>query len=203
VWHSSPTDDSLNGRRRIIPFVASWLRGSVASSAIDSDLEAIVLKCLSKDSAHRYQSAGDLARDIRRYVAGDAIEAKRDSGWYVLRTYLRRYRLPLGIAVGFAIVLIGGLAGTLAMWQRSEQQRHAAEKRRTEAETAITLLRELLGADYGDSHAPKVPNPTLRQMLDQLARTLPETLSDQPEVEATLRLAIGEAYQSMGEFAHA
>jgi len=44
-----------------------------------------VLKCLSKESDRRYQSAGELARDIGRYLSSEPIEAKRDSTLYVLR----------------------------------------------------------------------------------------------------------------------
>ena len=44
-----------------------------------------MLRALSKERERRYQSAGELANDVRRYLVGDPIEAKRDSGWYVLR----------------------------------------------------------------------------------------------------------------------
>lgn len=74
------------------------------------DVEAIVAKALAKDRERRYQSAAALADDIRRYLAGEPIEAKRDSALYLLRNSLRRYR---GYVIGAALLLV--LASTFAI----------------------------------------------------------------------------------------
>ncbi len=57
---------------------------------IDDELQTIVLKALAKERDRRYQSVVELARDIRHYLAGEAIEAKRDSALYVFRKLARR-----------------------------------------------------------------------------------------------------------------
>ena len=85
----------------------------------DDELDTITLKCLSKDRQRRYQSAGELARDLRRYLAGEPIEAKRDSAMYVLRKTLRRYRLRVAAAGGFVALLAGfGIVMTV-LYKRS------------------------------------------------------------------------------------
>ena len=67
---------------------------------VNDEVETIVLKCLAKERERRYQSAGELARDLRRCLAGEALDAKRDSAWYVLRkTAWRKRRVLLAIAV--------------------------------------------------------------------------------------------------------
>ena len=72
--------DVLDNILRVDPAPPRRLR-----RAIDDEVETIVLKCLQKDRERRYQTAGELARDIEHYLAGELIEAKRDSGWYLLR----------------------------------------------------------------------------------------------------------------------
>lgn len=76
---------------------------------LDDDLQTIVLRCLSKEPERRYQSVSALADDVRRYLGGAAIEAKRDNAWYVLTKSLRRYRWWVGAAgvVLCAIVAFG------------------------------------------------------------------------------------------------
>ena len=57
--------DVLNRIVTSQPVRPSTLRGE-----IDRDLEAIVLKCLDKEPRRRYQTAGELGRDIDRYMKG-------------------------------------------------------------------------------------------------------------------------------------
>lgn len=90
---------------------AEPVRPSAIQRAVDDDVETIVSKCLAKEPERRYRSAGELARDVRLYLADAPIEAKRDSTWYVLRktvtrTLQRNYRSASWALVILAVSLL-------------------------------------------------------------------------------------------------
>lgn len=102
---------------------------------VDDEVETIVLRCLQKERDRRYQSAGELARDIRRYLAGEPIDAKRDSAWYVLRKAIRRRRAPLSIAAAVVVVVAGAALGLEALREKSENLRSAQRREATQIVT--------------------------------------------------------------------
>ncbi|MFQ5491838.1 MAG: protein kinase, partial [Phycisphaerae bacterium] len=123
---------------------------------IDDELQTVVLKTLSKERERRYQSAGELGRDVGNYLSGQPIEARRDSGWYVLKKTLRRYKLPVAVVAAFVLLVS---ASTLALWimyanqtrarMAEVQQRQVAEaaereqsRARKEAEEARATAEE-------------------------------------------------------------
>ncbi len=108
-----PTSGSIQSLIEMISSLAPMPPTSCAPW-IGHELETIILKALSKEPERRYASAEALEIDIRNYLDGFPIDAKRDSTWYVIRKNARRYRLPIGAAVLFVIVLIV-FASTMAI----------------------------------------------------------------------------------------
>jgi hypothetical protein len=86
---------------------------------VNDEIGTIVLKCLSKDRERRYQSAGELARDLQNYLEGFPILAKRDSFGYLLRKQLKRYRVPVAVGAGFVILILAALIISLSLWRRA------------------------------------------------------------------------------------
>ncbi len=88
-------------------------RLSTLTHDIPRDVETIVSKCLHKERERRYQTAGELAADIRRYLSGEPIEARRDSSIYLLRMFVRRNRAVALVALSF-VALLAASSITLA-----------------------------------------------------------------------------------------
>ena len=136
---------------------AEPIRPSAIRKRINDEVETIVLKCLSKEPDRRYQTAGELVRDIRRYMSGEPIEAKRDSVGYVLRKHLHRYRFPVAIAGAFALVVTVGLVTSLIFWRDAVDERNAAHNARAEAEHQAAIaqaVNEFLNQDLLASANP-------------------------------------------------
>lgn len=93
---------------------------------VDGDLEAIVLKALSKDPDRRYQSAAAYADDLERYLNGDVIEARRAQSWHVLSRLLRRHRWQFGGLAAALFVLIAFTVIVSILYSREWQARETA-----------------------------------------------------------------------------
>ncbi|MCH8967173.1 MAG: protein kinase, partial [Planctomycetes bacterium] len=86
---------------------------------IDDEVQTIVFKALAKERKRRYQSAGELARDITYYLHGEPILAKRDSGWYLLRKTLSRHSRQIAMV----LVLLVAVTSVVTIVRTRRQQR--------------------------------------------------------------------------------
>jgi serine/threonine protein kinase len=109
---------------------------------IDEELETIVLKCLSKDPNRRYLTASELARDVRSYRDGLPIEAKRDSGWYMMKKSIARHRALAASSVLLLAVILLALGLVYLAWQRATRERAAAMTARALEQQARTIAEE-------------------------------------------------------------
>ncbi len=92
--------------------------------AYRGDLETIVAKAMEKDRSRRYQSAAELGEDLRRYLDGEAIAAKRDSSIYIARKFVRRHKAAVAVA---SVILLGLVAfGIVASMQARKNRLLAA-----------------------------------------------------------------------------
>ncbi len=71
--------------------------------SINEGIEKIVLKALAKKPENRHQTAGQLARDVARYLDGQRIHA-------TLPARPRRSRLPVVVTVIVSVIAIAGVA---------------------------------------------------------------------------------------------
>ena len=79
---------------------------------LNHEIDTVVGKCLAKERERRYANAGEIAEDLRRYLDGRPILAKRDSIAYVLRTRARTavHRHPaVSLASAAALAALVGI----------------------------------------------------------------------------------------------
>ncbi|HEX4591427.1 MAG TPA: serine/threonine-protein kinase, partial [Gemmataceae bacterium] len=100
--------------------------------AIPAELETIALKCLAKNPAERYTTAGELAADLRYFLADRPIQAKPPGLRERAARWARRHR-ALTIIYGLLtlVLVLGAAAGTATWFWRD------AESARDRAETAL------------------------------------------------------------------
>ncbi len=101
---------------------------------VRGELDWIVMKSLDKDRTRRYETANSLARDLRRYLDGDAVEANPPSKSYRLKKFARKHRGALLTAAAFGILLVAATAVSTVLAVRANVQRVRAEAAERSAE---------------------------------------------------------------------
>jgi len=81
---------------------------------VKGELDWIVMKALEKDRARRYESASALARDLKRFLDGDPVEAGPPGAAYRFGKFARKHRAALATAGAFAAFMIA--ATVLSTW---------------------------------------------------------------------------------------
>ncbi len=173
---------------------------------LSGDIETIVTKAMEKDVERRYDSAAALGDDIRRLLASEPIAAHPPSTFYRFRKFTRRNRTLVAGALGTFLALAGGLVGMSILFFEAAEQRDLAEENLRAAEIesqksqrVAELMTDMI-AGVGPSVALGRDTTMLREIVDQTALQLSDTLVEQPDVEATMRETIGKTYSALAEF---
>ena len=146
---------------------------------IPRNLETICLKTMAKSPAHRYQSALELAEDLRRAMAGEPIRARPagivQRGW----KWCQRYPIAVGL---FVAVLVGACGGFLFISELSSHfiEQSAIESARLESD----MLQEI--TNYYSDLVERV-NPDVVNVNEQY-----ETVHGALPIPATFTINAGQ-----------
>ena len=108
-----------------------------AAGEIPADLASIVSRAMAREAADRYQTAQELAEDLRRFRTGLLVSAHTYSARERLRKFIARYRAA--VAVG-AVALLTLLAVSLVLVSRIVAERDTAQTHRSAAEELISFM---------------------------------------------------------------
>ncbi|HXI21976.1 MAG TPA: serine/threonine-protein kinase, partial [Gemmatimonadales bacterium] len=168
---------------------------------IRGDLDRIVQVALRKEPDRRYTSAGQLAEDVERFLAGLPVRAQADTLGYRARKFVSRNRgFVTAGAVGLVLVLGFGITSALQA-RRLAQERDRAERERAAAEDVVQILTDL----FEQANPDKVPGgDTLRvsALLDQAERRV-EQMNEEPARQAWLLRAVGRMHAARGQYPRA
>jgi len=159
---------------------------------LSGDLDNIVMMAMRKEPARRYQSVEQFSEDIRRYLAGLPVVARKDTFGYRAGKFARRHKAGvaiLALLVAFAVAL-AVLAVRIA---------HERDRANQEAATAHAVMQSLIAMfEVADPSKSRGNVITARELLDQGAEKVVRELKTQPTVQAKLLDTIGQLYQSIG-----
>jgi tetratricopeptide (TPR) repeat protein len=197
------------------------LRPRKINPQIPRDLETIALKAIARDPAHRYQSAGDLARDLQCYLEDRPIQARRVSAAERVWRWARRNRVVTALGTSTLLLLIVTLVLTSLGYVGSRHAKLEEEKLRQKAEATSALALDALDnifqrfapdrtaptsrltvvGDAGEEIAVPV-QPVLSKeaaaMLEQMLAFY-DRLAEQSGGDARLRRKVAEANRRVGD----
>jgi len=196
---------------------------------VRGELDWIVMKTLEKDRGRRYETASDFAADVRRYLNDERVLACPPSPGYRFRKILRRNKGPVLAASLILLTLLGGIAGTtIGLFRAVEAGRAegmqrqlaeaneqkalaAAEAQKKSKETAMAREAETLAVlAFVQDKVFAAARPegqegglgrevTLRQAVEAALPFVAAGFTDQPLVEAQLRMTLGTSFSYLGD----
>ena len=165
---------------------------------IHGELDWIVLKCLEKDRARRYESVSGLADDLMRYLTDQPVEAGPPSRLYRLVKFARRNRAALGTASLLSLALLVETA--VSTWQaaRATAAERLAGASLLKAKDHLALARLAVDQLYDEMAARYLDELRWEPLPNTfLTKSLPfyERFAETGKVDAS----VGRAYLRVGE----
>jgi serine/threonine protein kinase len=199
------------------------------NKGVPPELETIVLKAVEKNPSDRYATAQDLADDLRRFLKDEPIRAKRPTLVQRAVKWVRRHKAVSWMAVAaLAVLAVGSTLSALVIANQrnlAEQRRLDAEHERSVAQAAEKhanterdkakraeakaeainqyLVQNILTFSPPGRFGYRASDTTVTEVLEQAGRDVETAFPGQPELEASVRLTIGNTFFRMGKFKEA
>jgi WD40 repeat protein len=129
------------------------------NARVPRDLETICLKCLRKEPDQRYDTAAELADDLRRFLNGEPVRARAvgmlERGWRWCR---RKPSMAVALAATSAAVLtlLALIVGWTFMQKLQTERDHAAQARDNAAQERDIAAQERQRADAAAQEAKQL-----------------------------------------------
>jgi len=164
------------------PHAAALLR------RLRGDLGTMVAKALEKDPHRRYPTVDEFAADLRRYLAGRPVTARKPTWRYQAARLAARHRVAVP-AGALAMLLIVGFAG-FGWWEARRAERRFDQ---------VRGLAHAVMFDLYDAIAPLPGSTAARELLARRALQYLENLSQEAGGNRALQREVALGYGRIGE----
>ena len=162
---------------------------------LEGDLDNIVLKAMRKEPQRRYASAEQLSEDLRRYLEGLPVIARKDTLGYRAGKFVRRHKAGVAAAGLIVLTLVAGIIGTTRQTMAARRERATAVRRfndiRQLANSFMFEFHDAIKDLPGSTHARELVVQRALQYLDGLAAEA----GDDP----SLKRELATAYEKVGD----
>ena len=169
--------------------------GEADLEKLDPDLDNILAKALRPEPERRYSSVGQFSEDIRRYLEGLPVIARKDTFAYRTSKFVGRHKIGLAVAASVALLLIG--ATVVAIWEahRANEQRILAERRFEQ----VRRLADSLMFEIHDSVKDLAGSTPTRRLIVSRALEYLDSLAHDAGGNAALQRELATAYEKIGD----
>lgn len=185
-------DSAVDVMMKVVTEEAPSLRA--LDPSMPEDLDTIVRKCLEKDPQRRYDSARALAEDLRRYLDGEPILARRTT---FVHRWIRRARKHPTIATLLAIAsvaVLASIAWAVTTSVQSSKRQQAAQRFGQEIERMEAIARYSSMLPLHDVQRER------RWIRDRIGRIERATRSMSRASAAPAEYAIGRGYLALRDW---
>ena len=152
------------------------------------DLDAIVRRALAKHPAARYGSIDAMAADLKAYLDGQPVQARRGGAAYHFSRFVRRHALATAMAGSAAL-------GLMALTAYALHQAWLAEREAHRARAAVTFVQEVFRAT--DPMNQRERRASAEDVLNLAAAQVQHQFNDYPDLRGSLGALIADSYFSL------
>lgn len=180
----------------------------VIGRLLRGDLDAVLAQSLQIDPTRRYQQVQSMADDLRAWLDGQPVRARRLGRGELLLRWARRHRPTALAGALIAVTLVGSAVFSERQAQvarteaaRAAQQAELARRQARSAQAAQQLLHDIFRLNSLDQPDPRsAQKTTVREVLDLAVRSAPDKLREAPEVHLGLLETLNSLYGQLGAF---
>ncbi len=169
--------------------------GEANLEKLDPDLDNIVAKALRTEPERRYSSVGQFSEDIRRYLEGLPVIARKDTFAYRTSKFVGRHKIGLAATASIALLLLG--ATVIAIWEA-----HLANAQRILAERRFEQVRRLADSlmfEIHDSVKDLAGSTPTRRLIVSRALEYLDSLAHDAGGNVALQRELATAYEKIGD----